>query len=547
MSKVIVSSDFFLEEIRGGAEFYNEELLQSLAKVHDVIAIKSEQLTLDFFKQNLDAFFIVANHVLLNQAVKTALINEDVRYCILEHNPAWHKLDNPARYPNFVVPENELQHQEFYKNACAVLCQSKLHADTLQKNLLLDNVVNLTCNLWAESTLDLLESKLDTEKTRDFAVLESQNKNKGMPQAVDYCRRNEIEFDMIPFHTQENFFSELAKTKKLVYFPQWMETFCRVAVEARILGCGLVTNSALGCASEEFFKLKGKALLDEVRSRREGVLEVYDNLIADYEFRQSPPLQLPKVTLISTFYDADEHIEGFLKNVREQTLFGETEIIFVDPASPGKDSKIVKGFCDEFENANCIISDERITTAEAFNVALKQATGDLVVFACVDDRLANDHLEVLRKHLYLNEDVDLAYGDCLQTTKPNETVEQNSSRGRTYEHSKMHFSPENMIKCLPGPMPMFRKSMIEKHGTFKDELKFASDWELWLRCVRGGSKFKKVDKVVGLYYYNKDGLSTSQENAVPRLKEEASVFNEYKDVIGEKNYNTFKDYFNQAL
>lgn len=135
MSKVVVSSDFFLEEIRGGAEFYNEELLQSLAKNHDVIAIKSEHLTIDFFKQNKDAFFIVSNFVLLNEAVKQALINDNVRYCILEHNPAWNKQDNPLRYPKSIVPENQLQHVEFYKNACAVLCQSQLHADITKKNL----------------------------------------------------------------------------------------------------------------------------------------------------------------------------------------------------------------------------------------------------------------------------------------------------------------------------------------------------------------------------------------------------------------------------
>ena len=548
MSKVIVSSDFFLEEVRGGAEFYNEELLQALAKDHDVIAIKSEHLSIDFFKQHKDAFFIVSNFVLLSEAVKQCLINDDVRYCILEHNPAWNKQDNPLRYPKSIVPEDQLQHVEFYKNAEAILCQSQLHADLTRKNLLLNNVVNLGCNLWREETLQLLEKNIDTEKTRKVGIMESQNKNKGFPQAVNYCRSNDIEFDAIPFLTQENFFSELAKTETLVLFPQWLETFCRVAVEARVLGCKLITNKALGCASEPFFKLKGKELLDEIRRRREGVLEVYEKLIAGQTVETvSPPLQLPKVTLISTFYNADEYIDGHLKNIREQTIFDDLEIIFVDPASPGKDKQKVDGFVSEFSNATLIESEKRITTAEAFNLALQFSKGDLVVFACTDDRMAKDYLETARKHLFLDEDVDLVYGDCLQTTKPNETVEQNSSRGRLYEHSRMKFSPENMIKSLPGPMPAFRKSMIEKHGSFKDELKFASDWELWLRCVRGGSKFKKIDKVVGLYYYNKDGLSTSPENAVPRLKEEAQVFNEYKDVIGEKNYNTFKDYFNQAL
>ena len=96
-------------------------------------------------------------------------------------------------------------------------------------------------------------------------------------------------------------------------------------------------------------------------------------------------------------------------------------------------------------------------------------------------------------------------------------------------------------------MPMFRKSMIEKNGGFNSNFKHANDWELWLRCVRTGSKFKKVHNRVGLYYFNPAGVTTSAEKFSSKIKEEASLFMEYKDVIGEENFNKYRQYFSQGL
>jgi hypothetical protein len=123
----------------------------------------------------------------------------------------------------------------------------------------------------------------------------------------------------------------------------------------------------------------------------------------------------------------------------------------------------------------------------------------------------------------------------------------NNTANTLYEHSLLPFTKENMIKCLPGPMPMFKKNMLQKNGSFKNDLIYANDWELWLRCVRNGSKFKKVNCQIGLYYFNPSGKSTSSENTIKKLKEEKEIFNEYIDIIGQKNYNTYKDYFNREF
>jgi len=153
----------------------------------------------------------------------------------------------------------------------------------------------------------------------------------------------------------------------------------------------------------------------------------------------------------------------------------------------------------------------------------------------------------MAKNLHFSEGIDLVYSDCYQTNIPNEIFESNSSNGKKYEHSLREFSSENMIKCLPGPMPMWKKSVHEEVGYFDDKLSYAGDWEMFLRMVDSGRKFKKIDIPLGLYYHNSEGLSTSDKYSVPRGAEEALVFFKYKHVLGENNYNIYKKYFSQFI
>ena len=143
----------------------------------------------------------------------------------------------------------------------------------------------------------------------------------------------------------------------------------------------------------------------------------------------------------------------------------------------------------------------------------------------------------------LNQNVDLVYGDCVVSTTKNETLEETKSK-TLLDHSNFEFSRENMVKCLPGPMPLWKKTIHEKVGFLdKQKYSFADDWDLWLRAVDSGSIFKKVNKIVGLYL---QGGRSQQENNLVQRKEEATLFFQYKHLFG-KNYQKFEPYFKQFV
>ena len=194
-----------------------------------------------------------------------------------------------------------------------------------------------------------------------------------------------------------------------------------------------------------------------------------------------------------------------------------------------------------------IRDEEKIGSSEAFNRMIQKSKNEFIGMISIDDRPAPHYAEKLRKYLNFSN-TDLVYGDCVQTYEENTKITDDFyTNNNLYEHSLNDFSPENMIKSLPGPMPMFKKSMIDKSGAFDINFKHSNDWELWLRCVRDGATFYKVHDKIGLYYFNPNGVTTSPDTFKSKIKEEASLFEEYKDILGEDNYKKYKQYFSQGL
>ena len=132
----------------------------------------------------------------------------------------------------------------------------------------------------------------------------------------------------------------------------------------------------------------------------------------------------------------------------------------------------------------------------------------------------------------MDEDVDLVYADMYMTQQPNETFVNNSSGGVKYDFAD--FSLENLLRAnMPHASPMWRKSLHKENGLFNPKYKSAGDWDMWLRSALNGSIYKKINDVLGLYYFNPKGISTNVENVGWKREEEKEIFLKYKKIYDE--------------
>tara|TARA_R100001082_G_scaffold28146_1_gene14136 strand:+ start:2745 stop:4376 length:1632 start_codon:yes stop_codon:yes gene_type:complete len=536
--KVIYISDFFVSDVIGGAELNDDELIKLLSEDGFIVEkIRSTKVKESFLQERKDCFFIISNFCGLSSNCKEFMI--DLDYIIYEHDHKYLKNRNPISYENFKAEPHQIINFFLYKNAKKIICQSKFHKSIIDKNLNLDNTISVGGNLWSTRTLNKISELSITQKSNKCSILESNIANKNTAGTVQYCLSKKIDFQLVKSSNYFHFLELLSKNEKFIFLPRSPETLSRVVVEARMLGCKVLTNQMVGATHEDWFKLKGPELVEYIRNKRTEILLLVKNLInKDYD-----KIEKPKVSIISTFYKAEKFIEGFMEDITSQTIFHECEFIIVDSASPGKEQEIVQSYCKQYKNIKYIRYDELFPPTKGHNLAMMQCNSKYITWAMIDDRKSEDFLETMYNELCNNKEIDLVYGDCLVTSVENEKLNETKSE-KYSEHSVLHFSKENMIKCLPGPMPMWTRRMINNVGFFDDENQnFSDDWELWLRSVSMGSVFKKIDKIVGLYL--EGGRSQDSHNIEQKI-EEAKLFFKYKDLFGE-NYKNYYDYFRQFV
>jgi|GEM_PF-1207830 len=314
--KIVFIADYFVGEVVGGAECNDSVLISFLeAQGYEVEKRESQRVRVSDFVSN-DAFYIVGNFIGLSEDVKYTMATAGVEYIIYEHDHKYLKSRDPSKFKNFKAPLNQIINHDFYSNAKAVVVLSEICQEVICKNLNINNVYNIGCSLWGKARLELLERLSYSNKTEMVSIMESSNPTKGTAAAVAFCKKNSWDPRLIPTtKIQEQFLADLAKTHKLVFIPQVLETFCRLAAEAKMLNCTLITKpKMLGFASEACFELQGKELIDEMRRRVDKALKLFEDLVEGKEDTGDG-----KVTAILNCYKRPQLLKEQIQALRNQS------------------------------------------------------------------------------------------------------------------------------------------------------------------------------------------------------------------------------------
>lgn len=216
----------------------------------------------------------------------------------------------------------------------------------------------------------------------------------------------------------------------------------------------------------------------------------------------------PRLSIITSVWNGDEFIEGFLEDITQQTIFSESELIMINANSPGHEEETIRKYMELYPNIIYVSLDKDPGLYGVWNRGIKMASSEFIANANLDDRSSYDALELHVKELEGDPSLDLVYGGYFITEHPNETFYNNQ---HIYWVDPPEFTQQNMMKCLPGPRPVWRKSLHDRYGYFDETFCMSADWGMWLRAVDLGARFKKLDGFYTLYYKNPKGLSTDPD------------------------------------
>ena len=272
-------ADFFADQVPGGGELNNEELISILREDHDVKKVNSHLVSKQYLESNLAAKYIISNFINLSEECKKYLI-ENCKYIIYEHDHKYLIDRNPALYKDFLAPNERIVNFEFYQNALAVFCQSSFHQEIVYKNLKLDNIKSLGGNLWSLASLENIRNFTKKEKLDKYSIMDSAIPHKNTYETRRYCELKKIKYELIPSLKYLDFLDRISNNNTLVFFPKTPETLSRIVVEARMMGMRVVTNKLVGATKEEWFRLKGEDLISAMGNKRD---EIVNNVIRAFE------------------------------------------------------------------------------------------------------------------------------------------------------------------------------------------------------------------------------------------------------------------------
>lgn len=212
--------------------------------------------------------------------------------------------------------------------------------------------------------------------------------------------------------------------------------------------------------------------------------------------------------LISAYY-AKHFIRDRLVNLR-----GHERIVVCQAGSAEEEVA-------RYQKAEIIITTPDVPTiGKAWNMAYKAATQKYVTTANTDDTFYTGTLDTCTDILDRYKKVGLVFFKV--------DLKNGGNVIRPWERIKVDtgiLADTSVIKqrSIVGPMPLWRRSYLEKIGGFDEDFIVACDWEYWIRMLEAGAGFYYINESLGCYHKREDSLEWRNKGKLPqehrRIKE----------------------------
>src|SRR5262249_41585815 len=130
--------------------------------------------------------------------------------------------------------------------------------------------------------------------------------------------------------------------------------------------------------------------------------------------------------------------------------------------------------------------------ADAINQGFATSRGEIRAYLNSDDVLTPGAVERVVAHFEDHPDCDLVYGRAYYL---------DDQGGVTGHYATAEYSFARLLEsnCICQPAAFWRTRIAERVGGFSEELRWALDYEYWLRIDRAGGRIEHIDDVLGAW------------------------------------------------
>jgi glycosyltransferase involved in cell wall biosynthesis len=208
---------------------------------------------------------------------------------------------------------------------------------------------------------------------------------------------------------------------------------------------------------------------------------------------------IPRVSVIIPCYKTARFVGETLQSVFAQT-YRDFEVIVVNDGSP--DTPELEKAIAPWRDRITYLHTENCGLAGARNNGIRAAKGELVALLDSDDMWEPNYLEVQVRELDKDLAADIVYPRAFIFGEgPDAGRLSTRSRGEVTFTSLIQETTTVVVSVLA------RRSALERAGLFDETFRSCEDFDMWLRCVKNGSRIIHHDEVLLRWRCRPDSLS----------------------------------------
>ena len=320
----------FAEQYTGGAELTTEALIDASPEL--VKKVHARNLTVEFLQENADAFWIFGNFSSINWSL-VPIIAANLRYAVLEYDYKFCLHRSIEKHQHETGQACDCHNKQlgqlvasFYSAADAIFWMSEAqrsrYTDRFPGLLNHRNSVILS-SVFDQKFFDKIEEVKNQNLARSgWVVLGSKSWIKGFDQAVKWCEDHGKSYQSYWDLPYDEMLNTLAAAAGFAYLPQGGDTCPRMVIEAKLLGCAVVTNDNVQHASEKWWQGSPDDVCDYLKGRPDMFWDTINRAIQ----------QQPTLSGYSTTYNCVDQNYPFVESITS-LLDVCDEVVVVDGGS----------------------------------------------------------------------------------------------------------------------------------------------------------------------------------------------------------------------
>jgi len=245
----------------------------------------------------------------------------------------------------------------------------------------------------------------------------------------------------------------------------------------------------------------------------------------------------PVISVIVANYNSERHLAAALRSILSQS-FTALEVLLVDDMSTDLSLAIADSFAADDPRLRILRLPQNRGPAAARNAGLRAAHGAWIAIIDADDFIHLDRLRRLWEAAELDQadiiaDDQLIFDDAGQAGA--KRLLHGARAARPSWISASDYINANRLFAKPASLgylkPLIRASLLRRHGIdYNEDLKNAEDYDLILRLLIHGARFRLLPEI--LYFYRRHHLSISHRLTIDGLRAMESADDGFRQWAG---------------